>query len=46
VAPPLCDLLGALRTGSGPSAALRADLLTELRRLADSEVDLLADALG
>jgi hypothetical protein len=46
VAPPLCDLLSALRNGSGPAATLRADLLTELRRLADSEVDLLADALG
>jgi hypothetical protein len=46
VAPPLCDLLSALRNGSGPSATLRADLLTELRRLADSEVDLLAHALG
>jgi hypothetical protein len=45
VAPPLCDLLSALRNVSGPSAALRTDLRTELRRLADSEVDLLADAL-
>jgi hypothetical protein len=46
VAGPLCDLLSALRNDSGPSATLRADLLTELRRLADSEVDLLANALG
>jgi hypothetical protein len=41
------DLLLALRgDDSGPATALRADVHVLLRELADSEVDLLADALG
>ena len=42
----LADLLAALRSDDSPSAtALRAEIHTLLRGLADREVDLLADAL-
>jgi hypothetical protein len=43
----VCDLLDRLRTDGSPQAkALRAEVHASLRRLADAEVNLLADALG
>jgi hypothetical protein len=43
----VCDLLDRLRADHSPQAnALRTGIHASLRKLADTEVDLLADALG
>ena len=43
----VCDLLDRLRADNSPEAkALRTEVHVSLRRLADTEVNLLADALG
>jgi hypothetical protein len=43
----VCDLLERLRVDDSSQAkALRAEVHTSLRKLADTEVNLLADALG
>jgi len=43
----VCDLLDRLRSDGSPQArALRTQVHASLRKLADTEVDLLADALG
>jgi hypothetical protein len=43
----VCDLLDRLRADDSPQAeALRTEVHASLRLLADTEVDLLADALG
>jgi hypothetical protein len=43
----VCELLDVLRDDDSPAAqALRGEIHVSLRRLADREVDLLADALG
>lgn len=43
----VCDLLDRLRTDASPQAqALRSEVQVSLRELADTEVNLLADALG